>query len=113
MGRFANASEGVGMRLAPPMPVAPEDRNGFGALGYPVPFYRRDAANQHMKDMGITNAELRFSCIERMCAHIERDNPHAAMEETYGIVDATGCYRLLAVLLTANPAATQKDKANE
>lgn len=105
MGKFANKSEGVGMRLAPPAYVAQTDRNGFDALGYPVPEYRKEEANRHLKDMGVTDADKRFSCIQAMCHHIERDEPHAAMEGAFGTVDAIGAYRLLAVLLTALPPA--------
>lgn len=111
MGKFANVSEGQGMRLGPP--VQTKGTDGFEALGKPVPMYRRAAAYEHVKAMYGTHPldkEKAFRCIEAMCNCIERDEPHAAMERALGpsmgghpdgIVDALGVYRLLAVLLTA------------
>lgn len=108
MGKFANEEPGQGLRLGPPVPLDGED--GFAALGKPVPIHRRAAAERHCKDMGCTDSAKVFHCIEAMCIHIENDEPHAAMERALGpswgghpegIVDATGVYRLLAVLLCA------------
>lgn len=109
MGKFGNVTEGVGMRLGPP--VETEGSDGYAAFGKPVPMYRRSAAYQHAKDMGCIQThghEKVFSCIEAMANKIERDDPHGAMERALkhghnpdGIVDATGVYRLLAVLCTA------------
>ena len=103
MGKFANESPGVGMRLAPPAHVPPEDRHGFDALGYPVSAFRKEQASLHLKDMGVEDAEKRWDCVQKMSQCIERDKPHEALEQALGFVDATGCYRLLAVLLTAVP----------
>lgn len=99
MGKFANKEEGQGMRLGPP--VHTEGNSGFDALGKSVPFYRQDAAYQHMKDMGCTDKEGMWNCIGRMSNAIARDEPHDALETAINYVDATGAYRLLAVLLTA------------
>jgi hypothetical protein len=106
MGRFANEvrnPEGLGLP-----PVKTEGTDGFNALGKPVPFYRRSEAFRHAMDMGCTDKQKVFRCIEAMANRIERDDPHGAMERALGgkqnpdgIVDATGVYRLLAVLLTA------------
>lgn len=77
----------------------------FEAMGHRVPAFRRSAANAHMKDMGFVrsgDSELRFRVVSRMAECIERDDSHEALE--FGLengVDATGCYRLLSVLLTA------------
>jgi len=109
MGKFANEREGQGVMIGPG--VQTKGTDGWDALGKPVPMYRRAAAMEHVKDMygdRPMDKEKVFSCIEAMCNHIERDNPHAAMERALahrgnpaGIVDAIGVYRLLAVLLTA------------
>lgn len=107
MGKFANKSEGVGTRMAPPPVVAPEDRNGFDALGYAVPEYRKEAGNRHLKDMGVTDAEKRWDCITSMSDSIKRDEPHDALEGALAYVDVTGAYRLLAVLLTALPSTPE------
>ena len=72
----------------------------FDALGYQVPNFRKAAADQHMKSMGFQNAEQRYDVIATMSDRIARDDPHMALEEAMKKgVDATGCYRLLSVLL--------------
>lgn len=114
MGKFANELEGeaagVSLGLAP---VEVEGSDGFAAFGKPVPMYRRAAAMEHIKAMyhgAEIDKEKAFRCIERMSHFIEQDNPHAAMESALGpswggppdgLLDVTGIYRLLAVLLTA------------
>lgn len=99
MSIFANETEGQGMRLGPGVEV--EGDSGFAAFGKPVPFYRRSAADAHMKAMGVTDAEARFTCIGAMSDAIARDDPHRAMQEAHKHLDVTGVYRLLAVLCTA------------
>lgn len=106
MGEFANKDEGVDTMIGPGVEVQGED--GFAALGKPVPFYRRAEAYQHMKDMGCTDKDKMLGVIGRMSIFIERNDPHMALETALyskenpdGMVDAIGCYRLLAVLLTA------------
>lgn len=112
MGRFANEPPEGASHLGPVGRKKPDEvvRSEYDALGYPVPMYRRSAAYQHAKDMGCTDREKIFRCIEAMSNCIERDDPHGAMERALGpawgghedgIVDALGVYRLLAVLLTA------------
>ena len=113
MGKFANGFDGEVSHLGPVRKKPPVEKveDGFEALGHPVPMFRRAAAYEHVKDMyGSRPMDKKkvFSCIQRMCNFIERDNPHEAMETALvhpgnpeGIVDAIGVYRLLAVLLTA------------
>lgn len=100
MGIFANESDHPmdGARI---MPDPSEGNDGFAALGKPVPANRKAAAYECLKDMGLDDAERRWSLIEAMSVHVERDNPHAAMERAAKDVDVTGCYRLLATLLAA------------
>lgn len=109
MGRFANALEnGPEYVGAPPTRNAPwHGQSGFAAMGHQVPMFRRAAAQEHLKDMGFTregDAELRHDIVQRMSIQIERDNSHAAMEVAFEMgLDVTGVYRLLAVLLSAEP----------
>lgn len=77
--------------------------SGFEAMGHKVPAFRRTAAEATMKQMGFDkpgDSEKRYDVIARMSACIERDNSHEALELALRErVDATGCYRLLSVLL--------------
>lgn len=114
MGKFANAPE-TGMSMAyvgdtpPPLREDWHGQSGFDAMGFKVPAFRKAAAEEHMKDMGFTSAEQRFDVISTMSNCIERDNSHMALEKALSMgVDATGCYRLLAVLLTAEPAVASE-----
>lgn len=125
MGKFANSPEefermeraaceaegidyvplGVGAYVGP----RPRDLNALGinhgksewdALGLPVPFFRRSAGIRHLRQMGFTDRERMDRIVGKMCAHIERDDSHMALEDALEMgVDVTGCYRLLAVLL--------------
>lgn len=106
MGKFANEIEGnfghIGLM---PRNEQWHGQSGFDAMGYQVPGFRKAAAQEHMKDMGFTrkgDSELRHDVVSKMSAFIERDNSHQALECAMEMgVDATGCYRLLSVLLTA------------
>lgn len=101
MGKFANKEPGQGLRLGPtPRNEEWHGQSEFAALGHKVPLFRRSAADRHMKDMGFTDAEQRFDVISVMSDRIARDDPHDALEQALAKgVDATGCYRLLSVLL--------------
>lgn len=107
MGKFANTAAELGEPVAPwygqGAPAWNEPWHGqseFEALGHQVPAFRKSAANEHMKSKGFTNAEQRYDVISTMADRIARDDPHMALEEALKKgVDATGCYRLLAVLL--------------
>lgn len=109
MGKFANEYSGDAPEYIGNQPPAIKalwsGQTGFDAMGCDVPMFRRAAGEAALKDMGVTNAERRYSIITTMANHVARDNTHAAMESAMAAgVDATGCYRLLAVLLTAEPA---------
>lgn len=97
MGRFANEMPGQG-RIGPDVYSKGDD--GFAALGKPVPFYRQAAGYEHAKAMGLESGRA-FEVVGIFADKIARDEPHAAMEAGLKYLDATGIYRLLAVMLTA------------
>jgi hypothetical protein len=70
-------------------------------MGKPIPPHRRTAAERHLTQMGISNAEERFRCVSAAAEKLERDQPHAAIQQAMRCVDLTGAYRLVAVLLTS------------
>jgi hypothetical protein len=77
-------------------------KSEFAALGLPVPFFRRSAGIRHLRDMGFADRERMDEIVGKMCAYIERDDSHMALEVAMQLgLDATGCYRMLAVLLCA------------
>lgn len=78
--------------------------SGFDAMGKPIPLHRRTAGLQHCAAMGLTDVELAWSCVGRMSEQLERDKPYEAMAAGMEYLDLTGTYRLMAVLLTAEPA---------
>ena len=103
MSIFANEDGMVGTIM---VPVKTEGTDGFDAFGKPVPQYRREAANSHLKAMGINDAETRWNCVQQMADAIGRDKPHAALEAAYRVVDVTGAYVLLAVLCASRQEPT-------
>ena len=107
MGKFANSAAELGDPTGTYFGNGPVKKNEpwhghseFEALGHHVPAFRKSAADQHMKAMGFQDADRRYSIIATMSDRIARDDPHMALEAAMtGGVDATGCYRLLSVLL--------------
>jgi hypothetical protein len=83
---------------------------GMDAMGRPVPLFRQAAADRHMKQMGVTSAMDRTSCIGAMVDRLQRDDPYNAMGEGMRYVDLTGTYRLMAVLLAEAPPPGYYDK---
>ena len=108
MGKFANKLEGLTGAPREQIKLPWNGESGFAAMGHKVPAFRKSEAERHMKEMGwidSEHAEKRYSIVAGMAAHLERDNSHEALEFAMREgVDATGCYRLMAVLLTATPA---------
>jgi hypothetical protein len=101
MGVFGTEiNDGVGMKICPP--IETDGDTEFAAFGEPVPYARREQADNHLKEMGLTDAEERFDCIQKMSNAIERDEPMRAMNDCFKYLDVTGCYRLMAVLCTNN-----------
>jgi len=105
MGNFANKPEPTAPDLTPvPRDQPWHGQSGFRALGRQVPWFRRAAADQHLKAMGFTCAEQRWSIVCALAGRVASDDPHMALEECMRLgVDVTGCYRLLAVILSAPP----------
>lgn len=91
-------AEFLGQKKPKKMSSPPDE--GFGAMGKPIPVKRKLMADEHLKAMGIVDAEDRFTCIQMMSNKLEHDDPYGAMEDGMKYVDLTGTYRMLAVLLT-------------
>lgn len=81
---------------------APDVLSGFDAMGRPVPMHRRQAGLDHCKKMGL-DTEQSWSCVQQMSKQLARDKPYEAMEAGMHFLDLTGTYRMMAVLLTAEP----------
>jgi len=94
------APEGVGTMIGPGVPKSNELQHGFAAMGQPVPMFRRQAALDHLEQMGVDNGIRRRLCVGEMVEALERDRPYDAMAAGMRFVDLTGTYRLMAVLLT-------------
>lgn len=74
--------------------------NGFDAMGKPVPFYRRQAAYDTCREIGL-GTEAAYSAVSGMAEQLGRDQPYEAMAAGMKYLDLTGTYRVMAVLLTA------------
>ena len=85
-----------------PESMSDDPASGFGAMGKPVPFYRREAGYQTCRDLGL-ESEGAFSAVNGMAEALKRDQPYEAMAAGMRYLDLTGTYRLMAVLLTAGP----------
>jgi hypothetical protein len=81
-------------------------KDGFNSFGKFVPYSRREVALRHCRDMGLTDTGKASGTIDRMAEAIARDEPYQAMEAGMAHLDITGTYRLLAVLCTDPPEAT-------
>ncbi|MBN7763697.1 hypothetical protein JYP52_21395 [Nitratireductor aquibiodomus] len=99
MAEFMNTPGQVNQRASDAMSA-----DGMDAFGKPVPAYRKQAALDHCRQMGLTDTNKATGVINRMAAAIGRDEPYAAMEAGMAYLDLTGTYRLLAVLCTTPPA---------
>lgn len=100
MAEFINSEKQKAQRASDELTA-----DGMDAFGKPVPYYRRKAAEDHCKDMGLTDANKIMGMVQRACDAIERDKPYEAMEAITAYLDLTGAYRLLAVLCTAEAPA--------
>ena len=80
--------------------------SGYAAFGKPVPFYRRQAAVDHLREMGV-NSIRAFQIAEKMADAVERDRPHDAMQAASEVVDVTGVYRALSVICCAEKSASE------
>ena len=105
MGKFGNKLDGMTGAPRSMVKLPWNGESGFEAMGHEVPAFRKSEAERHLKAIGFEGgmyAEKRYSIVARMSACIERDDTHEALELALceGL-DATGCYRILSVLLTA------------
>jgi hypothetical protein len=75
--------------------------DGLGAMGHPIPDYRKDEAYRTCReDFGMT-ADKAFGAVQGCAQALERDRPYEAMSQAMKQgIDLTGAYRLMAVLLT-------------
>lgn len=107
MGKFANTPEEMGESGTLYTGKVPRNekwhgQSEFDAMGHVVPFFRRAAAEEHLKQMGFKDAEQRYDIVNVMSDRIARDNTHDALEQGFKKgMDATACYRILSVLLCA------------
>lgn len=78
---------------------------GMDAVGKPIPDFRRDAAYEHCKAMGLGSADA-MACVSETSEQLERDKPHEARGRAMKYVDLIGSYRIFAVLLTGDKPKT-------
>jgi hypothetical protein len=98
----------------PPRQTKEGSGDGLDAMGKPVPLYRRTAALEHCKAMGLTDPEDAWACVGGMSEQLERDQPYEAQAVGMRYLDLTGTYRLMAVLLTTKEPsnATQRNSTS-
>jgi hypothetical protein len=80
---------------------APGSCIGFDNIGKPVPAYRRQTAYDTMKSIGVEDSSARWRTVASMADRLERDKPYECVSEGMRVMDLTGTYRVMAVLLTA------------
>lgn len=88
----------------PKRELTPGDE-GFNAFGKEVPLFRRQAALEHIREIGVTSTKDAWECVGGMAEEIARDQPYKAIEIGMRYVDLTGTYRIMAVLCTAQEKA--------
>lgn len=81
--------------------VAPGPVAGFDNIGKPVPVYRRQAAYDTLKSIGVKDSAARWRTVASMADRLERDKPYECVSEGMRVMDLTATYRVMAVLLTA------------
>jgi hypothetical protein len=87
--------------------------DGMNAFGKPVPTFRKHAALEHCRAMGLDDTNKATGMINRMADAIERDEPYEAMEAGTAYLDLTGAYRVLAVLCVAEqPTEPEPDSSD-
>lgn len=74
-------------------------------MGKPIPVSRKEVAYELLKEWDLTPTTA-TSVIGKMSEMLERDKPYEAMGACKDVVDLTGAYRLMAVLLT-DPVTTE------
>lgn len=79
----------------------PETCSGFNAIGRPIPNDRRQAAYDTLKEIGVAEPAMRRQVVANMADRLERDLPYDCVSEGMRVLDLTGTYRVMAVLLTS------------
>ncbi len=81
--------------------------SGFQAIGKPIPSHRLTNAYQTVKEiLPNVSTETAMSIVGKAASHLEHDTPHELIGAVYSLqndlklIDVTGRYRLMAVLLT-------------
>lgn len=92
-----------------PQPKGHSVLSGMGAMGHPVPFYRRQVAYEYLLEIGFDSGDA-MSLTNAVSDKLERDKPYEAMDiSVHGRrIDLTGMYRLFAHLL-ADPAPPKEE----
>ncbi len=79
--------------------VEPLD-DGFAAMGKPIPLYRKQAAFEHCREIGLDTPKS-WAVVNDMSDKLQRDKPYEAQAGGMKYLDLTGTYRIMAVLLTS------------
>lgn len=87
----------------------PETCSGFDNMGKPVPDFSRQKAYDTLKAIGVQGAALRRQVVVNMADRLERDKPYECVSEGMRAMDLTGTYRVMAVLLTAEPEPQEEE----
>lgn len=81
--------------------------SGWESFGKSIPASRMTCAYETLKEMIPTlETEVAFSIIGKMATHVEKDRPFQiigaieGLDKDLALVDLTGRYRLLAILLS-------------
>lgn len=71
----------------------------MAGMGKVIPLERRKKGLEHCKEMGLNTSES-WTVVNVVAQQLERDKPYVAQQEGLEFLNATGVYRLFAVLLT-------------
>lgn len=74
----------------------------FNAMGKPIKPAARQAGYDACKDMGLDSARS-WEAVNTTAEQLERDKPYEALGAATKLLDLTGAYRLMAVLLAHVP----------
>lgn len=83
------------------LPPDVDTSSGLGAMGHPIPAYRRQAGYDFCRSLGLTQ-ERATEAVSGVAGQLERDEPYYALELGMKFLDLTGAYRLFAILLTGS-----------
>ena len=72
----------------------------FNNLGKPIPNDRKSIAYGWLREIDIQPADRRRLIVDSVSEKLEHDEPYESMEFKANIRDRTGCYRMIAILIT-------------